>query len=133
MLLFALVVTFFVFIIDFGESFFENTRKVHIVHNFPDILGKVYPDHPTFLTHLEAGSSAIKCLLVPFLVGMALFFWFGTETKLQLCTFLATIGFTGILLYLVWAGVMKVEIKNPFFIHSLMYAIGLGCILILLC
>ncbi len=133
LLLFALVVAFFVFVIDFGESFFENTRKVHAIHNFPDLLGKAYPTNPTFSTHLEAGFSAIKCLFVPLLVGSALFFWVGTETKLRLCTLLASIGFAGILVYLVWVGGMEVEIKDPFLVHKFMYAVGLGCFAVLLC
>ncbi len=130
---FAFIVIFYVFAIDFSESLFPNTRKVQIIHNFPDILRKVYPNSPTFITHVEAGYSAVKCLILPFLVGILLFWCFGTATKLKYCTFLVTLGFTGILSYLFYVGVMNVTVKNPFFIHGLMYAIGFGCFFILLC
>ena len=46
----------YLIIIDFIEAFFENTRKVHIIHNFPDILRISFPENPSFKTFLVSSS-----------------------------------------------------------------------------
>ena len=121
-----------IFIIDFFESYFANTRLVQQIHNFPDILGKSYPQNPTFITHIEAGLSATKCLIVPLIIGTLLYGLFGSTDKLQLCTIFIILGYGTILAYLLYLGLFNIKVTDPFKIHILMYVVGLICGLIII-
>lgn len=63
-----------IFAIDLLEAYFPNTRKVHIIHNFPDILNIEFPQNPDLKSYILAGYSGIKVAVLPAIIIMCIIY-----------------------------------------------------------
>lgn len=125
-----LIILSYIFIIDFNEAFFENTRKVHIIHNFPDILRISFPENPTFKTFLLAGWTGVKVSILPLLIVSGILFIksrFYIINSINSSIKIAKYGFGLILFFLIFIGLFKIKYlsNNPFLIHTFMYLLSI--------
>lgn len=122
-----------IFAIDLLEAFFPNTRKVHIIHNFPDILNINFPENPSIYEYILAGYSGIKVAILPAIIILLLIKYKSYtmnennyNNMINDCMFITKYGLNSILLLLIFIGIMKLNIlqQQPFLIHQLMYLIS---------
>jgi hypothetical protein len=134
-----LLIIIYVFIIDFIESIFTNTRKVHCIHNFPDILRMNFPDKPNLKTFCLAGWSGVKVSILPLLLVAIILFMkskflpFTNKGKNNFSINLVNYGFIVILCTVIYNGFFNTHflVNYPFLIHQLMYILSALVILTL--
>jgi hypothetical protein len=119
----------YIFTIDFIESFFENTRQVHIEHNFRDILNESYPDNPSLTTHVKAGLSGLMVTPLPIIIIIIILsiksIFKNVNNNIDTIDSIINNGFPLILILALIFGITKsnIPIRKPYLLHRLMYLI----------